>query len=34
MGKAINFGEIDALSAALAAWLQGRGCRRARGSRS
>jgi len=25
MGKAITFGEIDALSAALAAWLQGRG---------
>ena len=28
MGKAINFGEIDALSAALAAWLQGRGLKK------
>ena len=33
MGKAITFGEIDTLSKALAAWLQGRGlqARRARG---
>jgi long-chain acyl-CoA synthetase len=28
MGKALTFGEVDALSAALAAWLQGRGLRR------
>src|SRR6478752_3039248 len=28
MGKAITFGEIDALSAALAAWLQGRGLKK------
>ena len=34
MGKAITFGEIDTLSQALAAWLQGRGLTRARASRS
>src|SRR5579864_9064377 len=28
MGKALSFGEIDALSTALAAWLQGRGLKR------
>src|SRR5678815_2484758 len=28
MGKAITFGEIDTLSKALAAWLQGRGLKR------
>src|SRR6266446_8202259 len=28
MGKALTFGEVDALSQALAAWLQGRGLRK------
>ena len=34
MDKAITFGDIDALSQALAAWLQGRGLARARAWRS
>ena len=29
MGRALTFGEVDALSKALASWLQGRGLRRA-----
>ena len=34
MDKAITFGEVDTLSTALGAWLQGRGLSAARGSRS
>jgi len=33
MGKAITFGELDTLSRAFGAWLQAKGCKKARASR-